>query len=98
MWSYHHHAGLSVLLCDKVTHQLRTVHIDDRPEFFDHSKTEDELDAVFEDVITKTVAQEARENEYHVNVVPFALAKGGKTTLRCPRCATLLHWRATGIS
>ncbi|QDT10985.1 hypothetical protein K239x_29780 [Planctomycetes bacterium K23_9] len=98
MWSYHQYMGLSVLLCNKITNELRTVHIDDRDEFHDHSKTEDELEAVFDAFINNIVTREANENEYSVDVVKFALDENNPTTLKCPKCSELLYWRSTGIS
>ncbi len=98
MWSYHHHAGLSVLFRNNVTNALRTIHIPDRKEFFDHSKTEEELEAVFEHYISLAVARHASQDESRVDVVHFALNEDQPTSLKCPECSELLYWRSTGIS
>lgn len=98
MWSYHYGASLSVLLVDTVTDALRTIHIRDREEFFDHSKTEEELDEVLQSYIDATVAKNATENETLVDVVKFAMDENTAMTLKCPKCSVLLYWKSTGIS
>ncbi len=98
MWSYHHFMGLSVLLCDKTTNALRTIHIDDRVEFGDDTKTEEELEHVFEQFISDAVAEHATENEERVDVARFALNGDNPTSLKCPQCSEMLFWRSTGIS
>jgi hypothetical protein len=98
LWSYHHHAGLSVLLCNSITNALRTIHIPDRQEFSDHSKSDDELESTFEHYINLAVAQHASKDEYRVDVVHFAMNQCQPTSLKCPECSELLYWRSTGIS
>ncbi len=98
MWSYHRLMGLSVLLRDKSSNALRTIHIDDRVEFGDHTKTEDELEQVFEQCINEAVTEQATKNEERVDVVKFALNEDNPTSLKCPECSEMLYWRSTGIS
>jgi hypothetical protein len=90
MWSYHHYMGVSVLLRDRNTNELRTVHIDDRDEFRD-------LD-ILDKCIDDTVAREASETEDLVDVIQFAFDEDNPTTLKCPRCSEWLYWRFTGMS
>jgi hypothetical protein len=90
--------GFSVLLRDRSSNALRTIHIDDCDEFGDHAKSEDELEQVFEQHINDAVAEQATENEERVDVVEFALNVENPTSLKCPECSELLYWRSTGIS
>jgi hypothetical protein len=98
MWSYHHYMGLSVLLRDRKSNALRTIRIEDRDEFNDCTKTEDELELSIEQHVDAVVAQRADENEERVDVVKFAFNDDNPTALKCPECSEMLYWRSTGIS
>lgn len=86
------------MLRDRKSNALRTIRIEDRDEFSDCTKTEDELQLVIEQHIDAVVAQRANENEERVDVVKFAFNDDNPTTLKCPECSEMLYWRATGIS
>ena len=99
MWSYHHHAGLWILLQDTETKELRTVNIPDRDGLRDTSLSDDELDALFEQDINTTFQAIATSSEILIDVSKIALAPNDEPiVLECPQCNAKMYWRHTGIS
>lgn len=102
MWMWHHGIGLHVLVQNKESHELRVIEVEDGAEFYrmDGESEEDRASRVTEYVnrIVRSQLAGAEERIDSSRIARWEFESHGLTDIPCPRCATMLRWRGTGIS
>lgn len=100
MWMWHHGIGVSVLLRNMKTHDLRVVEIADHPAFYKNANQTDETRTAIA-YLDSALAKFICENEERIassRIREWEFEKHGLTDLICPRCGSFLKWRGKGIS